>query len=122
MSAADAAVPQVPGLDLAEAMARMDLSFDEIKELLAAFPDAVREEMVKLRAAAEKGDLPAVRFAAHALAGLAGNYGAKPLWSTSKELEAAARDGRAADTGPLLAKVAALTDEAASSAEKVLAG
>jgi len=121
MSAADIPVPQVPGLDLADAMARMDLSFSEMKELLVAFPAAVREEMVKLRAASAGGDLTAVRFAAHALAGLAGNYGAKALWAAAKEVETAARDGRGGDIGPILARVCVLADEAAAGAESILA-
>lgn len=115
-------VPTVPGLDLAGAMVRMDLSLAEMKELLAIFPDAVREEVGKLRIALDGGDLMPVRFTAHTLAGLAGNYGAQGLWAASKELELAAREGRSADVAGIASKLFALADEAVASAEQVLSG
>lgn len=113
-------IPTVPGLDLADAMARLDLSFDEFKELLAAFPDAVRSEMAKLEAAVGAGDLETTRFSAHAMAGLAGNYGAKKLWAAAKELEAAAHDNQLAAVSALLGKIRKLADEVSLGVEALL--
>lgn len=113
-------VPTVPGLDLADAMARLDLSFDEFKELLAVFPDAVREEMAKLEASATAGDMAATRFAAHAMAGLAGNYGAKNLWAAAKELELAIHDNQSASVPALLGKIRKLADESSLGVEALL--
>lgn len=113
-------IPQVPGLDLADAMKRLDLSFDEFKELLAVFPDAVRTEMAKLEAASGSGDPSAIRSGAHSLAGLAGNYGAKALWMAGKELESAAREGRPQETPALMGKIRLLAAEACAGAETLL--
>ena len=40
----DIPAPQVPGLDLTDAMAQLGLSWEELRELLETFPDAVRRE------------------------------------------------------------------------------
>lgn len=109
--------PAVPGLDLADAMTQLGVTWEEMKELLETFPAAVRREMGNLRAA---GTLEATRFAAHALAGLAGNYRAKTLYTTAKALESAARENREAEVPELLEKVSALADEAIAGAETAL--
>jgi len=113
-------IPTIPGLDLADAMARLDFSLEEFKELLAGFPAAVREEMAKLEGVAASGDMPPVRFAAHALAGLAGNYGAKHLWAAAKELESAAKEGQAGQVPVLMEKIRHLASEANAGVEGLL--
>jgi hypothetical protein len=115
--ASDAPAPQVPGLDLADAMARLGVSWEELKDLLQSFPNAVRREMAALNAA---GDLPAIRTAAHTMAGLVGNYRAKPLWAAAKALEKAAKEGRSEEVPALLENVRALADEACTGAEMAL--
>lgn len=116
----NAAIPTIPGLDLAGAMERLDLSFEEFKELLPVFPDAVRMQTAKLEADAAGGDLTAVRFGAHALAGLAGNYGANALWVAAKALEAAVHGNQPDKVSALLAEIRVLAAQAAAGVEGLL--
>jgi two-component system sensor histidine kinase/response regulator len=104
---AEAPAPRVPdleGINVEGALARLGLGFDALQRMLLRFADGQRATVAALRAAADAGDLDAAARSAHALAGAAGNLGAEALREAAKALETAARaDTR--DLGPLADRV-----------------
>jgi two-component system sensor histidine kinase/response regulator len=82
--------PVVPGVDLAGAVRRLGMSFDNLRPVLIRFADSERKTLERLRAAVAKGDAAEARRHAHALAGAAGNLGADKLHQAARTLESAA--------------------------------
>ena len=97
---APAGVGNLPGLNLAGAMARLGVGFDALRRMLLRFADGQAQTVSDLAAAVEAGDAAAAARHAHALAGAAGNLGADSLREAAKALEIAARAGED-DLGPL---------------------
>jgi HPt (histidine-containing phosphotransfer) domain-containing protein len=85
--------PQLEGIDVADALARLGLEFASLRKMLIRFADGQRKTFDDLRAAVAAGDSNAAGRHAHAIAGAAGNLGARELRVAAKALETAARDG-----------------------------
>jgi HPt (histidine-containing phosphotransfer) domain-containing protein len=81
------------GIDLAETVRRLAISFERLRPLLLRFSDGQRQTLEELRAAVAASDAPGARHHAHALAGAAGNLGADKLQQTARNLELAAMKG-----------------------------
>ena len=89
------APPPASGIDVEGSLRRLGLPPDRFRALLARFGAGLGPGLADLRAAVADGDAEAARRHAHALAGAAGNLGADRLRALAKDLELAARDGRA---------------------------
>jgi signal transduction histidine kinase/DNA-binding response OmpR family regulator len=72
-----------------------------VDELVRLFEDDARRRLAEIREAVAKGDVEAVRRAAHTLKGSVANFTADGAFAAAKDLETAAREGRADDLGRL---------------------
>ena len=72
------------------------------------------------RGAVERGDLEALRRAAHSLKNSGSTLGALRLCGTARELEALARSGTADGAAPLLDRAEAQLEEARTALETTL--
>ncbi|HEV8071482.1 MAG TPA: response regulator [Planctomycetaceae bacterium] len=86
-------IPVLEGIDLAETVRRLAISFDRLRPLLLRFSDGQRQTLEELRAAVAAKDASGARHHVHALAGAAGNLGADKLQQTARNLELAAMKG-----------------------------
>jgi signal transduction histidine kinase/CheY-like chemotaxis protein/HPt (histidine-containing phosphotransfer) domain-containing protein len=85
--------PELEGINVAGALARLGLEFEALQRMLIRFADGQTATVARLRAAVDAGDTDGAAKAAHALAGAAGNLGADTLREAAKALETAARAG-----------------------------
>jgi HPt (histidine-containing phosphotransfer) domain-containing protein len=100
-SPAPGGVPE--GVDEAEARARLGLSEEAFRRILARFTEALPATLAALRDAVAAGDREAAVRHAHSIAGSAGNVGAAALHGAAKGLEGALREGAADAAGALAA-------------------
>ena len=70
---------------------RASLPMDQLGDMLAQIPDEGSKSVERIKKAAADGDYEEARRAAHALAGVAGNFAAAKLESFAREIENAAR-------------------------------
>jgi PAS domain S-box-containing protein len=91
-STPDGPVPVLEGIDLSETVRRLGIPFERLRPLLLRFADTERSTLEKLRAAVTAGNAANARHHAHALAGAAGNLGAKGLREAARALELSARE------------------------------
>ncbi len=108
-------VPLVPGLDLREAMSRLGLPLEAIREQADRFGGGLGQICQDLRAALAAQDNDSARRHAHALAGAAGSLSADTLRRLAKTLELALKF----EQGDTQAMVAELEHEAARVAEGI---
>ncbi len=85
----DAALVDLPGVDVAGALARFGGSMPLLVKLLGVFDTEYGQTAVHLRAAMDCGDLDAAQRLAHMIRGTAGNLSAPSLFSAAAELEQA---------------------------------
>ncbi len=108
-------VPLVPGLDLREAMSRLGLPLETIREQADRFGGGLGRICQDLRAALAARDNDSARRHAHSLAGAAGSLSADTLRRLAKTLELALKF----EQGDTQAMVAELEHEAARVAEGI---
>ncbi|NJD08664.1 MAG: PAS domain S-box protein [Methylococcaceae bacterium] len=84
--------PQLPILDRNALALRYSGRGSLIEKLIHVAVASSREARVKLRQAADAGDLPSLRFLAHSVKGMAGNLEAPRSAEAARLLETAARD------------------------------
>jgi PAS domain S-box-containing protein len=89
---ADGDRPEPAVLDRAALERRYSGRNSMIGKLVHLAVASSREAGVKLRQAADDGDLPTLRFLAHSVKGMAGNLEARRSFEAAKALESAARD------------------------------
>ncbi len=82
----------VPGFDVAAALARIDGDVEGYHEFLTLFRDTTGEGIVTMGAAMKRGDAAAARLQAHSLKGSAGAVGAVRLQAAAAELENSLKD------------------------------
>lgn len=87
-------LPELEGVNVTGALARLGLGFDSLKRMLIRFGEGQPKLLEDLRAAVAAVDPAAVARHAHAIAGAAGNLGADTLREAAKILESAGREGR----------------------------
>jgi PAS domain S-box-containing protein len=86
-------VPVLMGIDVAGAVRRLGIPFENLRPVLLRFADGQRKTLESLRGAVTTGDAAAARQHAHALAGAAGNLGAEGLREAARALELVASQG-----------------------------
>jgi HPt (histidine-containing phosphotransfer) domain-containing protein len=99
------ALPELAGLEVAEALARLGVDPASYVELLRRFGPQADRDLEVLAAAVSAHDAEGTRRLAHALAGAAANLGAARLQRAARALERAAASG-GTDLGALAAEVA----------------
>lgn len=95
-------IPPLPGLDLADAVSRLGLDYEDLRDMLAGLPASLNEYFAAAEAAVGAGDTGAVRIAAHSISGVAGNFGIPEVRTAARALEAAAKENRRAELPALL--------------------
>ena len=94
--AADAgpALPALPGIDIANGLARVGGNRAAYRKLLLKFSHNHAGTVAEIRAALQQGDAARAVRLAHTLKGVSGNIGATALHQSAKELEAALKEQR----------------------------
>jgi CheY-like chemotaxis protein len=90
---AEGALPEIPGVDFAAGMARVDGSPGRYRELLQVFRLDVQARFALLEASPDMGGLQAFTTLVHALKSGLANIGANALSRSAAVLEQAGRDG-----------------------------
>ncbi|HJU17298.1 MAG TPA: PAS-domain containing protein [Stellaceae bacterium] len=85
-----------------------------VRRLLAAFLDQIAAQIPAIRTLSDAGDLAALAFEAHSLAGCAGNFGMLKLSRLARDLEAACKGADAESAARALAPLEAAAAEAAA--------
>jgi len=86
-------LPRVPGIKVPEVVARLRISWEELRERLLTFVREHGQSLRALRGALDAGDVSEARRLSVEL-GIAGaNFGADKLWENARALEAALRTG-----------------------------
>ena len=101
--AAFRASSQEPAIDAGQiATLREQSETGGIADLVESFADEGPRALDHIGAALRDGDAPALRFAAHTLKGICGNFGARHLCALAGDMELHARAGSLAEAAPLL--------------------
>ena len=95
--AAEAALPQVPGVDTASGLRRVAGNLTLYRNLLGKFVEGQGAAADAIRKALREGDRALAERVSHTLKGVAGNIGAAAVQATAGAVERAIRDGTAAD-------------------------
>ncbi len=98
----DAALPALPGIEVADGLRRMLGHRDAYLNLLHKFADYHRHDAAQCRLALAQGDRPTALRLAHTLKGLAGHIGAITLQEAARQLEAALKQPDTVATLPVL--------------------
>lgn len=98
--------PDAPGLNIPDALKRLDGDEHLYANLLQLFMEDHAHALEDLRALVDSGDLKQARELAHSLKGAAGNLGAPALQTTASALEQALKDEERALLPDLLASLA----------------
>jgi HPt (histidine-containing phosphotransfer) domain-containing protein len=81
-------VPDIPGLDLKNALARVGGSVKLLRKLILRFGETQASVMARIDAAMETHDVETAVREAHTVKGLAGNIGATPMAERAALVEA----------------------------------
>jgi HPt (histidine-containing phosphotransfer) domain-containing protein len=92
LEAASEALPQIEGVDVEAAVARVGGSVTSYKRLLEKFVDNQADAISRLTVSLDSGDAEEAARIAHTLKGLGGTIGAPELQSAAASLEAALRE------------------------------
>jgi two-component system, cell cycle sensor histidine kinase and response regulator CckA len=93
------ALTQLPGLDIASALLRLDLTLEFYGELFVMFCREHGNDAALMHEKLAMGDLDAVRVLAHTLKGVSGNLSALKLSASAAQLEEALKGGRVDEAG-----------------------
>jgi PAS domain S-box-containing protein len=88
------------------------LPADDVRELLALFPEQLDAQLSSINALLTTGDLATLAREAHSLAGAASNYGAFKLSHFAREIEAACEDADVEGVARRAERLAAMSEEA----------
>ncbi|MBF0305666.1 MAG: Hpt domain-containing protein, partial [Alphaproteobacteria bacterium] len=94
-------LPDIPGLNWAEALERTDGNKDLLLDLLTTFVDSFETMPANLRDAFAAGHLDVVHREAHGMKSAAGYIGATEMRAIAERLEHAAAEGDANAIAPL---------------------
>ena len=98
---AAAALPSIPGLDVARGQQLVKGDPEKYRRLLDIFVSTHADTLQRLRARLDRADLQEAQQLSHALKGAAGVIGAGRIAALAGEIEAASRRGEAADCARL---------------------
>jgi two-component system sensor histidine kinase/response regulator len=104
-------VPDISGLDLDGALARMGGSAKLLRKMILRFGETQAEVMDRIKKAMESNDAEAATREAHTVKGLAGNIGATPMAERAALVEGMLKRG---ETGELAAALDAMEVELGS--------
>ncbi|MCK5228023.1 MAG: Hpt domain-containing protein [Desulfobulbaceae bacterium] len=93
---------ELPGIDLADALRRLNGNLDFLKEILIDFADQNHSTAIDIRNAISDKDYDLARTLCHTLKGVAGNIGAKDLFQTAQLLEKAIKTNQLNENDPLI--------------------
>jgi CheY-like chemotaxis protein/HPt (histidine-containing phosphotransfer) domain-containing protein len=105
--ALDGLPSSLPGIDLADGLARLAGNQALYTKLLRSFAGDYRTAPVRIREALEEDDAEAATRLAHSVRGVAGNLGAKRVQEAAARLELACNERRTAEVAELLSDLAA---------------
>jgi len=88
------------------------LPADDVRQLLALFPEQLDAQISSIEALLATGDLATLAREAHSLAGAASNYGAFKLSRFAREIEAACEDADVEGVTRRAKRLAAMSEEA----------
>ncbi len=97
-TAAEPALPTLPGIDIANGLARVGGNRATYRKLLLKFAHNNANAGAEIRAALQQGDAECAVRLAHTLKGVSGNIGAIALHQAAKELETALKEQRPEQT------------------------
>ena len=100
-------VPEIPGLDLKGALARVGGSVKLLRKLILRFGETQAEVMGRIKVAMEKNDGQTAVREAHTVKGLAGNIGAAPMAERAALVEGMLKRGETAGLAEALAAMEA---------------
>ncbi|MBP2300230.1 response regulator [Azospirillum picis] len=89
----------LPGIDMSDALGRLDGDGALLRRLLEQFADGYADAAERIAAAQASGDLPGVKAVAHELKSVAGNVGARRLSATADTVQIAADGGDSSVVG-----------------------
>ncbi len=89
-------VPDIPGLDLANALVRMGGSARLLRKLVHRFGETEADVMARIKTAMEKNDAETATREAHTVKGLAGNIGATRMAERAARVESMLKRGETA--------------------------
>ncbi|MBF0094857.1 MAG: Hpt domain-containing protein, partial [Alphaproteobacteria bacterium] len=107
-------LPEMPGIDTADGIARMTGNVGAYLRLLSKFADNQENTVAEIRKAVERGDTETATRLAHTLKGVAGNISAASLQQVGHALEAVLKEGKTE-------KLEDLMTSAAQELERVIA-
>jgi two-component system, sensor histidine kinase and response regulator len=91
-SDAEPALPPLPGIDIADGLARVSGNRAAYRKLLLKFAQNNANTVAEIRTAWQQGDVERAVRAAHTLKGVAGNIGAIALHQAARDLETALKE------------------------------
>ncbi|HJV01110.1 MAG TPA: PAS domain-containing protein [Burkholderiaceae bacterium] len=116
---APAALPALPGIDLAAALPRMGGDVDALAQLLRRFVQSQGDSVAEVRQLLAAGQRQQAGQALHRLRGVAANLGASEVAQHAAQVEAALLEGHAAPLESLLAALQAALATVADSAGRL---
>lgn len=84
-------LPDLPGIDINDALRRLGMPWEMLREMLIRMGDTLPERQEAMRRVMDGGDKDEIRKTAHSIAGAAGNAGAMDLYRGAKNLENAVK-------------------------------
>jgi two-component system sensor histidine kinase/response regulator len=112
-------VPDIPGLELDQALARMGGSAKLLRKMILRFGETQAEVMARIKTAMERNDGETAVREAHTVKGLAGNIGATPMAERAALVEGMLKRG---ETEGLADALTAMETELASVLARIAAG
>ncbi|MBF0130534.1 MAG: response regulator, partial [Alphaproteobacteria bacterium] len=112
-------IPDIPGLDLKAALARVAGKTRLLRKLLTGFHDAQAGTVERIRAAREAGDHETAIREAHTVKGLAGNIGASRMAECAARVESLLKNGEADGLDPSIRE---MEQELSDLRERIAAG
>jgi CheY-like chemotaxis protein len=110
---------QIKGIDVQEALARLDGNGELFNLLLVEFRKTFENWVSEIREAMECGKMETARRLAHSLKGTAGNISANRLFAIAEEVEAAIHDGNLEPVEMLLDNLELALSEVIDSARRI---
>jgi two-component system sensor histidine kinase/response regulator len=109
-------VPEIPGLDLKSALARVGGSVKLLRKLIGRFAETQSDAIARIKTAMENNDADTATREAHTVKGLAGNIGATPLADRAALVEGMLKRG---ETQGLAAALDAMESELQSVLDRI---
>ena len=104
--------PQVLNRQSLQVLLDLGLGIEAVADIVAIFRDDVPQRLVRVELAIQKGDLRTVEIEGHGLKGGTGNLGLEAFSALSRDLEKAAKEGRAEEAQAIMPQLTVAYGEA----------